>query len=239
MINIAICDDENTFIENNKMILDKALNELHVTAQITTYQNSANLLADITDDNKQFDLILLDIEMPKHNGMDIARKIKPFLPNSKIIFITSHMEFVLDAFELTIFRYVPKHDTENRLYKAICDALKIAVIENDKFYQISIGKSVKKILLKEIYYIKRDGKNAVFILDNTEEKIRKPLKNIFEEISLPEFIFIDRGVIANLIHIMKIYNGYACFRNGEKIAISRSHINEVKSHLNKYWGERI
>ena len=53
-----------------------------------------------------FDLILLDIEMPGVTGMEIAEKIKPFLPNVKIIFITSHVEYAIDAFEF-IFSFTP------------------------------------------------------------------------------------------------------------------------------------
>ena len=50
------------------------------------------------------DVLTLDIEMPGSTGMETAEKIKPFLPNVKIIFITSHIEYAIDAFELSIFR---------------------------------------------------------------------------------------------------------------------------------------
>ena len=45
--------------------------------------------------------------MPGITGMELSEKIKPHLPNVKIIFITSHIEYAIDAFELSIFRYVP------------------------------------------------------------------------------------------------------------------------------------
>ncbi len=94
------------------------------------------LLYDITKDGFYFDLILLDIEMPESTGMKIAEKIKPYLPNVKIIFITSHIEYAIDAFELSIFRYVPKDDIDKRLLPAILDAVKLLELEDGKSYTI-------------------------------------------------------------------------------------------------------
>ena len=52
--------------------------------------------------------------------MELAGKIRPVLPNVKIIFITSPVEYAIDAFELSIFRYVPKNGIARRLPGAIC-----------------------------------------------------------------------------------------------------------------------
>ncbi len=90
----------------------------------------------------------------------LAGRIKPHLPNVKIIFITSHVEYAIDAFELSIFRYVPKDDIEKRLVPAIRDAVKLIELEDGKAYTIRTNSRLKKIPFREIYYIERDGKNA-------------------------------------------------------------------------------
>ena len=239
IINIAICDDDQIFLQNNQGVLDTVIKKLRIATEIYTYINSSNLLADIIDDNKHFDLILLDIEMPIVTGIEIANAIKPHLPNVKIIFITSHMDYVLDAFELSIYRYVPKTDETERLSKAIYDALNFVILENDKYYQIKSGGTIRKIKLKDVYYIKREGKNSAITFNDRIEKVRKPLKEVFDDIAMPEFLYIDRGVIVNIIHVMKIEDGYAFMKSGEKLDISRSHMSEVKQHITKYWGEHL
>ena len=70
-------------------------------------------------------MILLDIEMPGISGMEIPQQLKGFLPNVRIIFVTSHTEYAIDAFELSIFRYVPKNNLEVKLAAAVVDACKI------------------------------------------------------------------------------------------------------------------
>ena len=81
----------------------------------------------------------------------------------KIIFITSHIEYAIDAFELSVFRYVPKAEIEKRLAAAVRDAVKLIMLEEGKTYMIRTSSRLEKIPYKEIYYIERDGKNASMI----------------------------------------------------------------------------
>ena len=177
--------------------------------------------------------------MPGSTGMEIAKKMKPYLPNVKIIFITSHIEYAIDAFELSIFRYVPKNDIEKRLSAAIQDAVKLIELEDGKTYIIQTNSRLEKIPYREIYYIERDGKNASITAAGGISKVRKSLQQVYSELGADEFIFIDRGCIANMIHIMQIKSGMAVLKNGEALPISRSHLQEVKEQINHYWGTHI
>lgn len=239
MLRIAVCDDEKTIAENNRIILETALRELDVAGEITVYTDSRNLLYDITEDNFHYDLLLSDIEMPEISGMELAGKIKPFLPDIRIIFITSHIEYAIDAFELSIFRYVPKSDIEKRLPSAIKDAVSLINLEADKSYTIQAKGRFEKIPFKDILYIERDGKNAAINTISGISKVRKSLQAVFDEIDSEEFIFIDRGYIVNLIHIMQIKNSSAVLKNGTVLPISRSHLQTVKEQINSYWGNMI
>lgn len=239
MLRIAVCDDEISMAEGNKAILETTLKELGVAAEITTYTDSTNLLYDISEDNFHYDLLLSDIEMPEISGMELAERIKPFLPEIRIIFITSHIEYAIDAFELSIFRYVPKSDIEKRLSTAIKDAVSLINLEADKSYTIQVKGRFEKIPLKDILFIERDGKNAAINTADGVSKVRKSLQAVFDELASEEFIFIDRGYIVNLIHIMQIKNSTAVLKDGTVLPISRSHLQTVKEQINCYWGNMI
>lgn len=239
MLRIAVCDDEKEMTENNRTILENVLKELGIAGEITTYNDSRNLLYDITEDDFHYDLLLSDIEMPEISGMELAGKIKPFLPEIKIIFITSHIEYAIDAFELSIFRYVPKSDIEKRLPSAIKDAVMLINIEADKSYTIQTKGRFEKIPLKDILFIERDGKNAAINTADGVSKVRKSLQAVFDELDSEEFIFIDRGYIVNLIHVMQIKNSTAVLKDGTILPVSRSHLQTVKEQINSYWGNMI
>lgn len=239
MLHIAICDDDRAAVENHKNMTEHCLKDCGSIGKIETYTTSDNLLCDIVEDRLFFDLILLDIEMPGCSGMEIAGKIRPCLPDVKIIFITSHIEYAIDAFELSIFRYVPKNDLNRRLPAAIRDAVKLIGLEAGKTYTIRTNSRLEKIPYREIYYIERDGKNASITAAGGISKVRKSLQQVYAELGAEEFIFTDRGCIVNMIHILQIRDGMAVLKNGEALPISRSHLQDVKEQINHYWGTHI
>ena len=239
MIQIAICDDEENMVNSHKIIVGECLRQQGCIGEITTYTSSENLLCDISEDSFHYDLFLLDIEMPGKTGMEIAKEIKPFLPNAKVIFITSHIEFAIDAFELFIFRYVPKNDIEKRLSAAVTDAIKLISIEEGKTYTIQTNSRLERIPYKDIIYMVKDGKNVELITESGSTKVRKTLSQVYEELAAEEFIFIDRGCIVNMIHVMQVKDGMALLKSGESLPISRSHLQEVKNQINTYWGMHI
>lgn len=239
VIKIAICDDEEKAVALHERIVKSCLQSQGIGYEITTYTQSRNLLYDITDDGFFYDLILLDIEMPGISGMEIPQQLKGFLPNVRIIFVTSHTEYAIDAFELSIFRYVPKNNLEVKLATAVTDAAKLIELEAGQEYTIQTASRMEKIPYKDIFYIQRDGKNASITSSVGIAKVRKSLQQVFDELKTPEFIFIDRGCIVNIIQIMKISDGMVVLKNGEQLPISRSHLQEVKQKINQFWGAHI
>ena len=98
---------------------------------------------------------------------------------------------------------------------------------------------MEKIPCREILYIQREGKNASIVSEHGISTVRKSLQQVFEELSAEEFIYIDRGCIVNIIHIMQIKEGMAVLKNGVSLPVSRSHLQEVKERINTYWGRHI
>ncbi len=216
MVKIAICDDEEKSVLLHEKIVRECLQVERIGCDITTYTQSRNLLYDITDDGFFYDLIFV-----------------------RIIFVTSHTEYAIDAFELSIFRYVPKNNLEVKLAAAVTDAAKLIELEAGQEYTIQTASRMEKIPYKDIFYIQRDGKNASITSSVGIAKVRKSLQQVFNELNTPEFIFIDRGCIVNIIQIMKISDGMVVLKNGEQLPISRSHLQEVKQKINQFWGAHI
>ena len=144
MIKIAICDDEQSLVSANKRIVDKFIKEKKEMATIEEYGNGEFLLADIQE-GAYFDLILLDIEMPYKNGMEIAPQIKQCLPNTLIVFVTSHLKYAIDSFALSIFRYVPKQDLQVRLEQPLQDPFNYIKLEQNDVYTIQTQTRIEKI----------------------------------------------------------------------------------------------
>ncbi|MBR4084132.1 MAG: response regulator transcription factor [Lachnospiraceae bacterium] len=239
MIRIAICDDEPSMVQQNEEMVRSSLQTLGIGYEIVTYTQSSNLLCDIVEDESFYDLILSDIEMPEISGMELVDKVKKHLPDVKIIFITSHIEYAIDAYELSVFRYVPKGNREEKLEQAIQDAAKLIELEAGQEYTIQTNNRLERINYRDIFYIMRDGKNAEITSNQGVSKVRKSLQQVYEELNAPEFIFIERGCIVNIIHIMKVHEGMIYLKNQDTLPVSRSHLQEVKQKIAQFWGAHI
>jgi len=239
MVRIAICDDELSMVQQNEEMVRSSLQTLGIGYEIVTYTQSSNLLCDIVEDEFFYDLILSDIEMPEISGMELVDKVKKHLPDVKIIFITSHIEYAIDAYELSVFRYVPKGNREEKLEQAIQDAAKLIELEAGQEYTIQTNNRLERINYRDIFYIMRDGKNAEITSNQGVSKVRKSLQQVYEELNAPEFIFIERGCIVNIIHIMKVQEGMIYLKNQDTLPVSRSHLQEVKQKIAQFWGAHI
>lgn len=239
MIYIAICEDEKKTLEELRNKVTEFLEKNMIMAEVEIYSQSRMLLYDIQE-GKHFDLIFSDIEMPNIDGMKLVKQIKKYLSEVLIIFITSHLKYAIDAFELSIFRYVPKDSISDRLPFALSDAIKTINLQKDEFYVIETLSRLEKIPYKNIMYIQRQGKNSIFYLtDNTSTRIRKSLSQLYDEFNQEDFAYIDRGTIVNLAHIMMMADGNVKMSNGEYLYSGQTKIEEVKNKMNAFWRKKL
>ena len=252
MLQIGICDDEPLLLDEIKKITEDCLRQQQAFSILSAFTDGKALLYEIQD-GKHFDLLLLDIEMPGLSGMELAEQIHALLPDALMIFVTAHYKYAVDAYALHIFRYIPKNQLKERLPHALKDAASLLEIQNTDSYIISSQNRLERIPLKEIFYIEKEGKNAIFhtaAAENPEtsqtegktaqtRRIRKTLTEIFEELNSEEFYFIERGYIVNLRHVSGISHTDCILTDQTHLPVSQSRLPEFKKKLNIYWKDKI
>ena len=114
---IAICDDD--------LVLNKKLHQFifetyhDIDLRIDEYRSGEEFLQKISTSKLTYDLLLLDIEMDKVNGITVAKELKQLSPKTFVVFITSHDEFATVGYEVSAFRYLIKPINKNKLIEAI------------------------------------------------------------------------------------------------------------------------
>lgn len=107
---------------------------------------------------------------------------------------------------------------------------------------------MERIPLKDVLYIIREAKNAVFYLQPAssrahspyrEFRVRKTLGEIYTELNQNYFLFIDRGCIVNLHHIARIAGTVCELTDGTVLPVAQSRITELKRKLNEFWRNKI
>ena len=159
MLQVGLCDDEPVLLDTLEEKVRRCFSENLIFAEIQAFTGGQNLLYE-AEDGKRFDLLLLDIEMPGMDGLELASRLRQLLPDALLIFITSHVEFALDAYELSTFRYIPKNNMDGRLEHALLDAAAAIQLQQSQSYIISNQNRLERIPLKNLLYIQHVEKNS-------------------------------------------------------------------------------
>lgn len=238
MLRVAICDDEKILMEIEE-IAGRFFRLNCIDNKITIYQSSENLQYDLQD-GIVYDLFLLDIEMPEIHGMELAKEICERIPSAKIIFITSHLEYAITAYEYSVFRYIQKTMLHEKLFLALEDYYKLYALEKNEYYMIEIKNYLEKIPYRSIFYVLKEGKYSVLYLEGERTvSVRKTLKQVFEELGQEYFYFADRGCIINLANVVGMDTGKILFPEQQNVTINKTNWIEFKESLLLFWGKQI
>lgn len=176
--------------------------------------------------NESIDFILLDIEMPEMNGLELAKHSSA--KKIWIIFTTGKTEYAIDAFETNVVDYVVKPVSLERLTIAI-EKLKETVhnrktghnVKQDYFYLKDKGALIK-IVLSDVLYFEALGD---YVKIHTKEKkyaMRITMKNIETKLDFNDFVRVHRSYIVALSHVDKIKD-HTVIIGGESLPIADSY----------------
>ncbi len=128
-----------------------------------------------------FDLCILDIEMPGTNGVQIAKRLK----GKPVIFTTAYKEYATDAFDLDAIDYIVKPVKFERLKQAVGKAIQRTTIDSkpERFIRINTAKGNALIYFDQLTYVRTseiDSRDKIALL---EDGTNLTLKNIsFEKL---------------------------------------------------------
>ncbi|MCD7972351.1 MAG: LytTR family DNA-binding domain-containing protein [Candidatus Azobacteroides sp.] len=166
--------------------------------------NSASAASAFMDQN-QVDLIFLDIQMPKVNGLEFARTISP---DTLIIFTTAYTEYAVESYELDAVDYLVKPVEPARFHRAVSKAIayhelllkqKIAQIEvmEEDYLFVKSDRRYYKVEYKNILFIEGLKDYAIIQLENSRIITRTSLKSICEDLPKDWFYRISKSNIVN------------------------------------------
>ena len=236
MISIAILDDSETDLNQIELLVCTYFNRRKVTYNIKKYVKFEILMMDIHE-NKYFDLFFLDMAIPGSTGIQVAKQIRQKYQDPIIVYITNYLEYAVDGYEVNAIRYIPKSMLKERLNPTL-DLILCKIEQLDqRAYIIKYDGTIEKILYRNIFYIRKEGKYSVFYYRNGQSKIRKTLQELYKELDPKNFIYIDKSCIVNIIHILSCGQGEVKMRDQMCLPISRARYQEVRKQIIQLWRE--
>lgn len=225
---IAVCDDEELFRIEFKSVLDKVL--INAEYDIDTFSGGSSLYEAFLKNS--FDLVFLDIEMPGIDGITLAKRLRAVSENVQIVFLTSHIEYALEGYEVNALRYLVKPVDMNKL----SEVLKYIQDKKNNSRQIMIKQEGEDIVIdiSDIIYMESMDKNVRIVTSKSEYITRYNISDYEEELKNSGFLRIHRGYLISLSKVKKIVKNDVVMDGDISLPVSRSNIKTLKDALYAY-----
>lgn len=240
MLNIVICDDDVSFIEYMKeMFINAGLKPEEVL--FYSYTSGEAFIENI-DNQKQCDLLILDMQMKNYDGHKTARLFREKFPKSVLVFCSGVRKPTDESFKTMPFRYLMKNYTESKMLdelRSIIDEVKLKKTGPQivaKYYNNIIMIDVDDVIYIEnyrygsiIHMVEGESKYSEKI--TTDKKLPELMKNLSET----GFEYAHNSYIVNLKYVVKLLTvGEIVMVNGEVLTVSRSRLKQFRESFSSW-----
>ncbi len=228
MIQIAICDNEPSDLENTAAAIHKHLSPTAVSVQ--TFLSSSSFLQAF--DGQSFDILFLGIEESSPTGYEVAQKLHNLRNSPLIIFIARTTEYAIKGYGLA-FRFLLKPYQEKDLIEALDAA--IAEIQSHRL-SFKYDGTLFSIPISDIVYIESSGHFSSIHTDTAEYIVRQTLANLLLQLPSSSFFSPHKSFLVNMQHILYISSKEVQMSDQVRIPISRRKRDAFASAWNDYLG---
>lgn len=235
MINCIIIDDEPLAREGLASYV-REVDFLHLTA---TCENPVELIKLL--DQHKIDLVFLDIQMPKMNGIDFLKIVQ----NPPMVVITSaYPSYALESFHLNVLDYLLKPITFDRFFKSAHKAkdyhrlltnaaspnLQKDEQDTADYFFIKCGNKYEKIYFDDILYVQGMQNYVTIFTSKGKHLTLLNLKSLEQSLDSRYFIRVHKSYMVSISKIDGI-EGNEIFIQSHRIPISRNHREQVISQV--------
>jgi DNA-binding LytR/AlgR family response regulator len=247
-----IADDERLMRDQLRLRLSQVWPELEILGEAKNGDEAVELV-----DELRPDLTFLDIRMPGKTGMEAAREIGN---QSQIVFVTAYDQYAVEAFERGAIDYVlkppeverlqvtverlkerlakpaagPVNDSVTAMLSQLAEKIASPKPKYLQWIQASIGSDLRMIPVEEILFFRSDEKYTCVQTEKFEALIRKPVRDLADELDPSLFWQIHRATLVNVNAIegvtRDIRGRHLVMIKGrpEKLEVSRSYLHLFK-----------
>jgi DNA-binding LytR/AlgR family response regulator len=234
MFKCVIIDDD----EQSRRILEHYVETTSFLTCIASFASSKQGLSYLIN-NKEVDILYLDIDMPELSGLDLLRAL-PRIPVT--VFTTSHTDFALTAFELQASDYLVKPVDYPRFAKSVANLVErlrmvssksgeMLLPEEDNVF-IKVNNRMVRISTSDILYIEALNDYVLVTTDQRQYILDTTMRAIEEKLPDDKFSRIHRSFIVNIKKIEAIEDNSVIIKT-KFIPISRTYQQDFYSKIKR------
>lgn len=228
---VAICDDEKLYVEKVYEIVNNFFTTQDIDADIYTFSCGE----DLAKCDEIFDIVFLDIEMGKMNGIATSQMLNQKSKHTKIFIFTSYNQYLDDAMDLQVFRYIDKNSNSERIVTGLKKAVE-GLLLND--ICITIAGNEKIILSKnDIIYVEVKYKKIYVQTISERYVVREKMEFFKNVLNTFNFVVPHSSYIINLEYVTKVKRESVELNGNYDVSIAPKRQAEFKKKFASFMGD--
>jgi two-component system response regulator LytT len=179
-----------------------------------------------------YDLLFLDIEMPAVDGITLAKSLRAISEKVFIVFLTSHVEYAIEGYEVNALRYLTKPVDIDKLKEVI----RYVQEKQGASRQLIIKEDGEELLINinDVIYLESMNQNVRIVTTQGEHVIRYNIGDFEEQLKNDGFFRSHRGYLISLAKVKKLSKNDVIMEGDVILPVSRSNVKALKDALYTY-----
>ena len=230
MPSVILIDDETGARRGLELLLMEH-DDVKIIGEADSVSSARDILQKVTPD-----LIFLDVEMPKTRGFDLFDHLPPQV---KVIMVTAHTQYAMDAFDHEALDYLLKPVLPERLRESLDRYRRVAALHSlstlDGSLAVKSQAGMRLLPYRKISALIADGDYSTVVMDGETDCFATKRIGYYEkELPSSSFVRLNRSLIVNLEQIVSLD---VCSRDSaelkikgasEPLLLSRSSIQKLR-----------
>lgn len=217
-LRIGICDDELTVINYLQEFIELWAEKNGYTLTINSYESAESFLFAYAD-TKGFDILMLDIQMKRMDGIELAKKLRSENDKVQIVFITGIPDYIAEGYEVSALHYLIKPVEKETLYRVL-DKASSRLNKKEASLILMIDNQMLRIPMGDILYCECFGHDVSIITASSSYNAKVTFATLSEMLD-NSFIRCHRSYIVGLRHISSVTKSEVILDNEKILPISR------------------
>jgi len=233
MYSIAIGDDDISFLQKAEGLVSRCLEDdglkRGIDYKIDCYCAAPPLLAVLREEKGFYQLLLLDVEFGRDNGLAVAATLRESSAEFSLIYITNHRDYVFDSFDTRPLHYLLKPVDEEKLTGLIREDCRRRYLDT-RLYLKAGGKHIS-LAYQDLYAVESAQHRVFLHLRDGTEEWNGSLRTLAPELPGWCFCRCHNSYFVNFTHVTELVRYEARLSNGDVIPVSKRF---YKSAIERY-----